>query len=157
MRVAVCGAGTCDAATYEQARQVGRLLGQAGAVLLCGGLGGVMEAVARGAQEAGGRTVGILPGSDAGSANPYVELPIVTGMGQARNVVLVLSADVVIAIAGEAGTLSEIATALKAGRPVIGLGTWRLVRGDGRPEERVRYAASPEEAVRWALAYAAAP
>jgi uncharacterized protein (TIGR00725 family) len=150
-RIAVCGAGTCDAAVYEQARQVGRLLGAAGAVLLCGGLGGVMEAACQGAQEEGGMTVGILPGSDAGAANSYVDLPVVTGMGQARNVVLVLSAEAVIAIAGEAGTLSEIALALKVGRPVVGLGTWRLLRGDGASEERVRYATSPAEAVHWAL------
>ena len=150
-RIAVCGAGAGDASSYKQAYQVGRLLAQAGAVLLCGGLGGVMEAACQGAQEAGGFTVGILPGPNADAANPYVDLPIVTGMGQARNVVLVLSADAVIAIAGEAGTLSEIAVALKVGRPVVGLGTWRLVRSDGHPEEGIRYAASPGEAVRWAL------
>ena len=150
-RIAVCGAGTCSATTYEQARQVGRLLAQAGAVLLCGGRGGVMEAACRGAREIGGLTVGILPGTDPREGNPYLALPIVTGMGQARNVVLVLSAQVVIAIAGEAGTLSEIALALKAGRPVIGLGTWRMTRSDGTAENRIRYAASPEEAVDLAL------
>jgi uncharacterized protein (TIGR00725 family) len=151
-RIAVCGAGECDAPVYEQARQVGRLLAQAGAVLLCGGLGGVMEAACRGAREAGGFCVGILPGADPVAANPYVDLPLATGMGQARNVALILSAQAVIAIAGEAGTLSEIALALKAGRPVIGLGTWRLTHGDGRPEERIHYAASPAEAVQLALA-----
>lgn len=150
-RIAVCGAAAADALSYEQARRVGRLLAEAGAVLLCGGLGGVMEAACRGAREGGGLTVGLLPGTEAGAANPYVDLPICTGLGQARNVVLVLSADAVIAIAGEAGTLSEIALALKSGRPVIGLGTWRLIRSDGRPEERIRYADTPEEAVRWAL------
>jgi uncharacterized protein (TIGR00725 family) len=150
-RIAVCGPGTCDATTYELARQVGRLLAEAGAVLLCGGRAGVMEGACRGAKQAGGLTVGILPGADPAGANPYVELPVVTGMGQARNAVLVLSAQAVIAIAGRAGTLSEIALALKAGRPVIGLNTWRLTRGDGTVEEGVRYAASPEEAVRLAL------
>lgn len=150
-RIAVCGAGAADTFSYEQARQVGRLLAESGAVLLCGGLGGVMEAACRGAHEAGGFAVGILPGTEAGAANPYVDLPICTGIGQARNVVLVLSADAVIAVAGEAGTLSEIALALKSGRPVIGLGTWRLTRSDGRPEGRIRYADTPEEAVRWAL------
>ncbi len=150
-RIAVCGPAECAAAVYEQALATGRLLAQAGAVLLCGGLGGVMEAACRGAREAGGLTVGILPGAEAAAANPYVDLPLATGLGQARNVVLVLSAQAVIAIAGEAGTLSEIALALKAGRPVVGLGTWRLVRGDGRPEERIRYAASPAEAVEWAV------
>jgi len=151
LRIAVCGAGECDPAVYEQARHVGRLLGQAGVVLLCGGLGGVMEGACRGAVEAGGTTVGILPGNDPAAANPHVELPIATGIGQARNAVLVLSAQAVIAIAGEAGTLSEIALALKTGRPVVGLGTWRLTRANGSPEERIRYATTPEEAVRLAL------
>ena len=150
-RVAICGAGECDAATYEQAREVGRLLAQAGAVLFCGGLGGVMEGACRGAREAGGFTVGILPGMDAGAANPYVDLPIATGMGQARNVVLVLSGQAVIAIAGWAGTLSEIALALKSGRPVVGLGTWRLTRPDGTPEGGIHYADSADVAVGWAL------
>ncbi len=150
-RIAVCGASVADAPSYEQARRVGRLLAEAGAVLLCGGLGGVMEAACRGAHESGGFTVGILPGVEAGAANPYVDLPICTGIGQARNVILVLSSDALIAIGGEAGTLSEIAMALKAGRPVVGLGTWRLTRGDGQPEDRIRYAATPQEAVRWAL------
>lgn len=150
-RIAVCGSARCDKVTYEQARQVGRLLGTAGAVLLCGGLGGVMEAACRGARESGGFTVGILPGLEARAANPYVDLPIVTGMGQARNVILVLSAQAVIAVAGEAGTLSEVALALKLGRPVIGLQTWHLLRPDGTPEERIHRATSPEEAVRLAL------
>ncbi len=154
-RIAVCGSARCDKVTYEQARQVGRLLGTAGAVLLCGGLGGVMEAACRGARESGGFTVGILPGLEATAANPYVDLPIVTGMGQARNVILVLSAQAVIAVAGEAGTLSEVALALKLGRPVIGLQTWHLLRPDGTPEERIHRATSPEEAVRLALDFTA--
>lgn len=149
-RIAVCGAGVCDDTVYEQSRRVGQLLAEAGAVLLCGGRGGVMEAACRGAQEAGGLTVGILPGG-LEEANPYVDLPILTGMGQARNVVLVLSAQAVIAVAGGPGTLAEIALALKSGRPVIGLGTWRLIRSDGRPEECLHSAASPVEAVRMAL------
>jgi len=149
--IAVCGAGECDRATYDRARQVGRLLAEAGATLLCGGLGGVMEGACQGAQEAGGLTIGILPGADPGAANRNVDLPIATGMGHARNVALVLSAQAVIAVAGGAGTLSEIAVALKAGRPVVGLGTWRLIRSDGTAEERIRCAASPEEAVRLAL------
>ncbi len=111
-----------------------------------------MEAACQGAREAGGLTVGILPGADPSSANPYVDLPICTDMGQARNLVLVLSAQAVIAISGEAGTLSEIALALKAGRPVVGLHTWKLIRGDGTPDERIRYADTPEEAVEMALA-----
>jgi uncharacterized protein (TIGR00725 family) len=153
-RIAVCGPGACDRATYEQARQIGRLLAEAGAVLLCGGRGGVMEGACRGASEAGGSTVGILPGADGVGANPYVELPIATGMGQARNVVLILSAQAVIAVAGRSGTLSEIALALKSGRPVIGLGTWQLTRADGTRETGILYANSPEEAVHLALAAA---
>ena len=152
-RIAVCGAGTCDDIVYEQARRVGQLLAEAGAILLCGGRGGVMAAACQGAQEAGGLTVGIMPGG-LEDANPYVDLPILTGMGQARNVVLVLSAQAIIAIAGGPGTLSEIALALKSGRPVVGLGTWRLTRSDGRPEERLQDAASPAEAVRMALTVA---
>jgi uncharacterized protein (TIGR00725 family) len=150
-RIAICGASAADAVSYEQARRVGLLLAERGAVILCGGLGGVMQAACQGAKEVGGLTVGILPGADAAAANPYVDLPIATGMGQARNVILVLSAAAIIAIAGEAGTLSEIALALKVGRPVVGLGTWRLTRGDGLPEDRIRYASTPEEAVRLAL------
>lgn len=95
--------------------------------------------------------VGILPGEDVREANPYVSLPIATGMGQARNVILVLSACAVIAIAGEAGTLSEIALALKVGRPVVALGSWRLVRSDGSEETRVHAVSSPQEAVALAL------
>lgn len=151
-RIAVCGAAEASPSSYEKAREVGRRLARAGAVLLCGGRGGVMEAACRGAHEAGGFTVGILPGSDPSEANADVDLPIVTGLGQARNAVLVLSAQAVIAIGGEAGTLSEIALALKAGRPVIGLHTWELIRSDGTPETRIRRASSPEEAVRLALA-----
>ncbi|MBN1485383.1 MAG: TIGR00725 family protein [Chloroflexia bacterium] len=150
-RIAVCGAAVCDRATYERARRVGCLLAEAGAVLLCGGRGGVMEGACRGAREGGGLTVGLLPGARPDEANPYVDLPIVTNLGQARNAVLVLSAQAVIAISGGAGTLSEIAFALKLGRPVVGLGTWRMVRGDGQTEDGILYADSPEQAVEWAL------
>ncbi|MGC8873988.1 MAG: TIGR00725 family protein [Chloroflexia bacterium] len=150
-RIAVCGASRCDPATYEQARQVGELLARAGAIVLTGGLGGVMEAACRGAREAGGLTVGILPGEDVRDANRYVWLPIATGMGQARNVILVLTASAVVAIAGEAGTLSEIALALKMGRPVVALASWRLQRSDGKEETRVHAVFSPQEAAALAL------
>ena len=103
-----------------------------GAVVVCGGLGGVMEAVCRGAQGAGGRTVGILPGDDRHQANPYVDVAVATGLGEARNVVVVRTADVVVAVGGEFGTLSEIALAIKLGKPVVGLGTWRLRQPEGR-------------------------
>lgn len=142
-RIGVIGAGSCPDDVREIAREVGRAIGTKGAVLLCGGLGGVMEAAARGAKEAGGLTVGILPGDCAGDANPYIDLPIVTDMGHARNVILVRSSDALIAISGGFGTLSEIAFALKMGLPCVGIGTWDIhediVRRDV-PEEAVQYA-----------------
>ena len=113
------------------------------AVLVCGGLGGVMEAACRGASEAGGVSIGILPGSDRGAANRFVEVAIPTGLGEARNAFVVRSADAVVAVGGGYGTLSEIAFALKAGKPVIGLGSWEI--------EGVRAAESPEQAVSAAL------
>lgn len=124
-RVAVIGAGACTAAEAALAEEVGRLLAEAGAVVLTGGRGGVMAAASRGAAQAGGLVVGILPGDDASQANPWVALPIVTGLGEARNAILMRTAQAVIAVGGEYGTLSEIAFALKFGRPVVGLHTWR--------------------------------
>ncbi len=124
-RVAVIGAGECTAAEAALAEEVGRLLAEAGAVVLTGGRSGVMVAASRGAARAGGLVVGILPGDDAGQANPWVGLPIVTGLGEARNAILMRTAQAVIAVGGEYGTLSEIAFALKFGRPVVGLHTWR--------------------------------
>lgn len=144
--IAVCGAGSCDAETARRAQEVGRLLAEAGATLICGGLGGVMAAACRGARGAGGRTVGVLPGKDRGAANADVEIAIATGLGEARNLAIVASADAVIAIAGGYGTLSEIALARKLGRPVVGLGTWAL------GAEHLRPAATPAEAVALALA-----
>ena len=125
------------------AEEVGRLLAQRGAVVVCGGLGGVMEAACRGARDAGGTTVGILPGLDRGAANPHVSVAVPTGLGEARNALVVRAADALIAVGGAYGTLSEIALALKAGKPVIGLGTWEI---DG-----VERAERPETAVETAL------
>jgi uncharacterized protein (TIGR00725 family) len=105
---------------------VGRALGERGVALVCGGLGGVMEAACRGAKEAGGATIGILPGSDRAAANEFVDVAIPTGFGEARNVLVVRAADAVIAVGGGHGTLSEIAFALKAGKRVVGLGTWEI-------------------------------
>lgn len=148
--IAVCGAGTCDAATSQHAETVGRELASAGAVLVCGGLGGVMEAACRGAVQAGGTTLGILPGLDAAAANPWVQLAIPTNMGHARNLLIVQTAQVVIAISGEYGTLSEIALARKIGRTVIGLHTWALgTAADQSPH--IVPASTPAEAVRLAL------
>jgi hypothetical protein len=143
IRIGVLGASTCGPDIEELACRVGREIARAGAVLVCGGLGGVMEAAARGAREAGGLAVGILPGASARDANPYIDLAIVTDMGHARNVILVRSSDAVIAVSGGYGTLSEIAIARKIGIPCIGLRTWDvdpgMVRADG-PEEAVRCA-----------------
>ena len=123
MRVSVIGGGRVDAANRETAEAVGRLLGERGHAVVCGGLGGVMEAACRGARSAGGPTIGILPGTDPSEANPHVETPIATGMGNARNVLVVLNGDAVVAVSGAAGTLSEIGHALDFGRPVAGIGT----------------------------------
>ena len=143
--IAVIGGGRCDAREYALAEEVGRLVAQTGAILVCGGMGGVMEAAARGAREANGRTVGILPGHDRSVANPYLDVVITTGMGHARNLAVVSSGDAVIAIGGEYGTLSEIGLAAKVGRPVIILEGWRLQRELGT--EGIWYASSPREAL----------
>jgi uncharacterized protein (TIGR00725 family) len=150
--IAVCGAGRCDAALAARAEAVGRGVALAGAVLVCGGLGGVMAAACRGARAAGGLTVGILPGADTRAANPHVLIPIATSMGEARNAMIVHTADVVIAIGGEYGTLSEIALARKIGRTVVGLGTWALGQ-DAAGQPHVLAAGTPEEAVAAALAH----
>ncbi len=143
--IAVCGSGAEDAHLNALAEAVGALVARQGAVLVCGGLGGVMAAACRGAAAAGGLTVGILPTACPDDANTHVAIAIATGMGHARNVAIVQSADVVIAVGGEYGTLSEIALARKAGRPVVGLESWNL----GEPH-LVR-ASSPAEAVALAL------
>ena len=147
IHIAVSGAGTCGEPVRRLARAVGREIAKRGAVLLCGGLGGAMEAAARGAHEAGGLTVGILPGYDHCVANKWLDIVIPTGLGHARNVVLVAGGDAVIALPGEHGTTSEIALALKLGRSVVGLGAWE-------DNLDILHAASPREAV--ALAVAAA-
>ena len=146
LHIGVIGEGVCTARVTRQAEQVGAAIARAGAVLLCGGLGGVMQAASRGAAEAGGVVVGLLPGFRRRDANRWVTIPIVTGLDQARNVVLVRSCDAVIAIGGMYGTLSEIALALKLGIPVVGLRTWRLRQPEGRRVPIV-VAATPEQAV----------
>jgi hypothetical protein len=126
--IAVVGAGTADEKTSKSAELVGRLIARRGALLVCGGLGGVMEAASRGAKAEGGTTIGILPGSGKEESNAFIDIPLATGFGEGRNVFIVRTADVLIAVGGEYGTLSEIALALKAGKSVIGLRTWD-VRG----------------------------
>lgn len=144
--IGVVGQGECGGKLARLAREVGWLIAQSGAVLVCGGLGGVMEAAARGAKEAGGLTLGILPGDTRTQANPHIDLAIPTGMGEGRNFLVVRAAEALIAIGGGHGTLSEIALALKTGKRVIGLATpWRGVPG-------VVEANTAEEAVALALA-----
>jgi len=144
--VAVVGAGTASHDDLALAEDLGRELAHRGAVVVCGGLGGVMEAVCRGAQEAGGRTVGILPGDDRNQANPYVDVAVATGLGEARNVVVVRTADVVVAVGGEFGTLSEIAFALRLGTPVVGIGTWELSKHGQAVDAIVRVGTAAEAA-----------
>ncbi len=151
--IAVIGGGICTPEEARVAETIGRELAQRGATLVCGGLGGVMEAACRGARQAGGLTVGILPGTSRHEANEHVIVPVVTGMGEARNAVVVRSAQAVIAVGGEYGTLSEIALALKMGIPVIGIGTWRLFKNDQEAREVVR-CETAEDAVATALALA---
>ena len=125
-QISVVGAGKPDPTTDGLAEEVGRRLAEAGATVVCGGLGGVMEAACRGAKAAGGTTVGILPGADRSGANPFVDVAVATGMGEARNAIVVRAADAIIAIGGEYGTLIEIGFALKIGRAVFGLRTWNI-------------------------------
>jgi uncharacterized protein (TIGR00725 family) len=153
--IAVVGAGDCsdDDPIATRAETVGRLVVEAGGVVVCGGLGGVMAAACRGAKSVGRpdvATVGVLPGTDRRDANEWVDVALPTGLGEARNVLVVRAADAVIAIGGEYGTLSELAFALKTGAPVVGLGTWQLARG-GSPVDAFVEAGSAEEAVRLAL------
>ena len=124
--VGVIGAGDCSEEICELAEKVGEKIAQAGAVLVCGGLGGVMEAAAKGAKSQSGITVGILPGVDKAQANPYIDFPVVTGLGEGRNLLVVRNSDALIAFPGKFGTLSEIAFALKIGKPVVGLSTWNV-------------------------------
>lgn len=124
--IAVCGGHKCTKEVEQIAYEIGRNIAKVGAMLICGGLGGVMKAVCKGCKEAGGVTIGILPGEDKNSANPYVDIAIPTGLGYTRNTLVVGSADAVIALPGEYGTLSEIAFALIEKKPVIGLGSWDI-------------------------------
>jgi len=143
--VSVIGGAQCGAAEQTLAEEVGRLVARAGATLVCGGMGGVMEAAARGAKEAGGTTIGILPGHDRAAANPHLDHVLTTGMGHARNLAVVSSGDAVIAIGGGYGTLSEIGLAAKIGRPVVILAGWRLEGGEGAMD--ISYASSATDAM----------
>jgi hypothetical protein len=124
--IAVIGGRRADKALLKEAEEVGRLIAKHNAILMCGGLKGVMEAVSRGARSEGGLTVGILPHDHKRKANRYIDVPVATGLGIGRNVIIARSADAVIAVGGEYGTLSEIAFSLQMGKPVIGIGTWEI-------------------------------
>lgn len=149
LRIAVCGGGRARGEDVHAAERVGRGLAERGAVLVCGGLGGIMEAASRGAASAGGLTVGLLPGTDAGAANLHIRLPLPTGLGEARNALIARAAEAVIAIGGEWGTLSEIALARKIDTPVV------LLRpGLAAGLDELHTAETAEAAVHWALEHA---
>lgn len=150
LAVAVIGRSMCSPAEAAAAEEVGGLLAERNVVLVCGGLGGVMEAACKGASARGGITIGILPGNDRSAANRWVSIPIATGIGQARNIAVVRSSQAVIAIGGVYGTLSEIAFALDSGIPVIGINTWRLAETEAAASP-VRGVSTPLEAVLLAM------
>jgi uncharacterized protein (TIGR00725 family) len=152
-RIAVVGEREALPDLLLLAEQVGAHLAHHGAIMLCGGMGGVMEAASRGCRQAGGLVVGILPTEDANDANAFVDIPIVTGMGEGRNIILVRSAQAVIAIGGSYGTLSEIAFALRLALPVIAIRSWMASRERGEPDPIVR-TSDPDDAVKKALALA---
>ncbi|WP_277308210.1 TIGR00725 family protein [Spongiactinospora sp. TRM90649] len=148
IQVSVCGPRDCTPEDESNAREVGRLLAEREAVVICGGYTGVMAAVAAGARGAGGTVVGILSRADREDANPDLSIVIPTGVGEARNSIIVNSGDAVIVVGGSWGTLSELALAMRRGNvPVVQLGGWRLLDRSGRPVEGVRHAPSPEEAL----------
>lgn len=149
--VAVVGPGEASADDLAVARQVGVLLGRAGAVVVTGGLGGVMSAACEGATSVGGLTVGLLPGDDRAAANPFVRVAVPTGLGEARNALVVRCADALVAVGSSWGTLSEVALACRRGVPVVALSGWQVLDVDGREVPGVRRADSAADAVRLAL------
>ena len=141
--IAVLGGRECDSETYQNAYKVGKEIASRGGILICGGRTGVMEAACKGAVEEGGLTIGILPGNDISNANPYVKIPVPTGIGIARNSIIVRTCSAAIAISGKYGTLSEIAYCFQVGKPVCSLGSWKI---DG-----LKQVSTPEEAVEFAF------
>ena len=144
--IGVIGAGDCSQEIYDMASEVGYLIGNNDWILICGGLGGVMEGAAKGCCKGGGMTVGILPGEEKDSANHFIKLPIPTGLGEGRNLLIVRASDVVVAISGGYGTLSEIGMALKIGKPVVGLKTWHGIDG-------IDYVETPQQAIDMVVRY----
>ena len=153
MIIGVVGAGEPTPEIYSLAESVGEELGKRGVTLVCGGLGGVMEAACSGAKKTGGTTIGILPGNDTSSANPWVDIPIPTGMGHSRNVIIVKTAEAIIAVGGAYGTLSEIGHALSEQVTVVGLKTWEIFR-EGQKDKSIIIAKSPFDSVEKAIKYA---
>ncbi|TDB75455.1 TIGR00725 family protein [Actinomadura sp. KC216] len=149
VQVAVCGPGECTEREWDHAHRTGSLLAARGAVVVCGGHGGVMAAAAASARAAGGITVGILPEADRAAAGPDLAVALPTGLGQARNALIVNAADAVILVGGSWGTLSELALAMRRGTvPVVQLGGWRIHDPDGHPLGGIVHVADPEDAVR---------
>ena len=142
--VGVIGAGKCSKKIFTLAEEVGKEIAKSGAILVCGGLGGVMEGAAKGAKEAKGITIGILPGVSKEEANPYIDIPIITGIGEGRNLMVIRSSDAIIALPGKYGTLSELSFAIKLEKPVVGISTWDI-------SERITKTDDPAEAVKLAL------
>lgn len=149
VRIAVIGERQTSSPLAEVAETIGREIARRGGVLICGGMGGVMEAASRGAADAGGVVVGIIPTDAAEDANPFVTIPLPTGLGEGRNILVVRGAEAVIAIGGGYGTLSELGHALKIGVPIIGVETWEVSR-IGLPPAPIRRTRDPREAVTWA-------
>lgn len=147
--IAVVGAGKCSKKLRDQAAQVGTYVAQQGGIIVCGGMGGIMEGAARGAKEAGGLTIGILPTDNPADANEFIDIIIPTGFGEARNIMVVRAADVVVAFPGRYGTLTEMGFALHAGKPVISVNAWRL-------GEEILHIPDPLEAARKAIELATA-
>ena len=137
--IAVIGGHKCNNEVEQISIKLGNLLAKVGVILICGGLSGVMEAVSKGMYDEGGMTIGLLPGEDKNTANPYIDIPIATGLGYTRNTIVVGCADIVIALPGEYGTLSEIAFALNMKKPVIGIGSWAI--------KGIKQVKTPQEAI----------
>jgi len=154
--IAVIGSSKAEPDVLRLAEEVGAEIARNGAALVCGGMTGVMESACKGARREGGLTIGIIPSDSKNDANPFVQIPIVTGMGMGRNVMLVKTADAIIAVGGEFGTLSEIAHALNIGKKVIGLRTWKLEKAHSKPIPNLVEAESPKTAVALALEYISA-
>ena len=143
MHIGVIGAGLCSKREYELAYDVGIEIAKKNWILFCGGLGGIMEGAAKGCYDSGGLTVGLLPGLEKDAANPYIQVPVPTGLDEGRNLLIIRASDVLISIAGGYGTLSEIGFALKTGKPVIGIGTWKDIEG-------IHYVSDHREAIQTA-------